>query len=281
MPVPPGRNDPPAFRANLAALGARLARTRIPDADGKRRRRRLALAGAVAAGLVILLFVLALDARSVAWGPALPPALATFFALATRLGESPWQLIPTGVFALGLLFVDWRRVRRRLAAAWIELGCLAAFYLLAIAASGMATNLVKWTVGRSRPVRFAEDGVLTLSPISFGFEHVSFPSGHTTTATAAATALALILGARPPVVMLAFLYVLTIGLSRVMVGVHFPSDLVAGMFVGGTVTFALAHWLGARGVVFQGRADGTLLPKTIALRRQLRRRRHRADTRPA
>lgn len=104
----------------------------------------------------------------------------------------------------------------------------------------------------------------------------AFPSGHTTTAAAAATALALILGARPPVVALAIVYVLTIGLSRVMVGAHFPSDLAAGMFVGGTVTFLLAHWLGARGVVFQGQADGTLLPRTIALRRRLC---HRPDTR--
>jgi undecaprenyl-diphosphatase len=278
--VPPGQNDLPAFRSNLAALGARLRRTRIPDADGRRRRRRLVLAGAVVTGLVILLFVLALDAHSVRWGGALPPALATFFALVTRLGESPWQLIPTGVFAVGLLFVDWRRVGRRTAAAWIELGSIAAFYFLAIAASGMVTNLVKWTVGRSRPVRFDEDGVLTLSPISFGFEHVSFPSGHTTTAAAAATALALILGARPPVVVIAFLYVVMIGLSRVMVGVHFPSDLAAGLFVGGTVTFLLAHWFGARGVVFQGRADGTLLPKTVALRRLRRPRRHPPDTRP-
>ena len=272
MPVPSGRNELPAFRNNLAALGARLARTRIPDAGGRRRRRRLVLAGGLVTGVVIVVFVLALDAHSVRWGPALPPVLATFFALVTRLGESPWQLIPTGVFAIGLLFVDWRRVRGRAAAAWIELVGIAAFYFMAIATSGMVTNVIKWTVGRSRPLRFDEDGVLTLSPISFGFEHVSFPSGHTTTAAAAATALALILGAQPPVVALAILYVLTIGLSRVMVGVHFPSDLAAGMFVGGTVTVLLAHWLGARGIVFQGQSDGTLLPKTVALRRLLRRR---------
>ena len=55
-----------------------------------------------------------------------------------------------------------------------------AFLFLLYETMGIVTNLVKWTVGRSRPLRFDDDGVLTLSPISFGFEHVSFPSGHTT-----------------------------------------------------------------------------------------------------
>jgi len=251
---------------NLAAVARRLQRVRTPDSNRARRQRRV-LAGGVLTVLAIVLFVLAIDAHSVRWGGALPPAAASFFALVTHLGESPWQLIPTGLFAVALLFVDWRRVGRRTATAWIELGCLAAFYFAAIAASGMVTNLVKWSFGRSRPLRFEEDGVLTFNPISFGFEHVSFPSGHTTTAAAAATALALILGARPAVVAIPILYVLTIGLSRVMVGAHFPSDLVAGMFVGTTVTFLLAHWLAARGVVFQGRADGTLMPRTVAIRR--------------
>ncbi len=196
-----------------------------------------------------------------------PVEAASFFALVTRLGESPWQLWPTGLFALALLFVDWRRVGRRTAAAWIELGCLVGYYFTSIAAAGMVTNAIKWTVGRSRPLRFAEDGVLTLSPISFGFEHVSFPSGHTTTAAAGATALVLILGARPGFVATAVLYVLTIGLSRMMVGAHYPSDVVAGMFVGATSAFLLAHWLAVRGVVFQGRPDGTLMPRTLAIRR--------------
>ena len=40
----------------------------------------------------------------------------------TRFGKSDWLLIPSGVFCVALLFADWSRAGRRVAAAWIEVG---------------------------------------------------------------------------------------------------------------------------------------------------------------
>ena len=55
-------------------------------------------------------------------------------------------------------------------------------------------------------------------------------------------------------------------LSRVVVKAHFPSDVIAGIFVGTAFTFALAHFLGRTGVAFQVQADGSLFARTTVFR---------------
>jgi undecaprenyl-diphosphatase len=265
-PLPAQRNP---VAANLDGLRRMLARDREPDrATGARRRRRLVLAGAALTAIVVFLLVMTLDWHSVAWWEGLSRRSRRVFQAITRFGQSDWLLIPSGAFALALLMADWQRTGRRVAAAWIELGNLVAFFFLAIAASGMTTNLLKWTIGRARPILFKIEGVLSLSPISFHYEQVSFPSGHTTTAAALAMALVLIFRARPVVFVLAAVFAVSIAVSRVGVRAHFPSDVVAGFFVGTAVTFLFAHFLGRRGIAFQRQADGSLMPKTAAMRRQ-------------
>ncbi|MEC8880451.1 MAG: phosphatase PAP2 family protein [Pseudomonadota bacterium] len=57
----------------------------------------------------------------------------------------------------------------------------------------------------------------------------SFPSGH----TAAAFVMATLLGIFYPVVAtLALAFALLVGLSRVLLGVHYPSDIAAGALLG-------------------------------------------------
>jgi undecaprenyl-diphosphatase len=265
-PLPAQRNP---VAANLDGLRRMLDRDREPDrATGARRRRRLVLAGAAVTAVLIFALLLTLDGQSVAWWEGLSRRSRRVFQMITRFGQSDWLLIPSGAFALALLMADWQRTGRRVAASWIEIGNLVAFFFLAIAASGMVTNLLKWTIGRARPILFKIEGVFSLSPISFHYEQVSFPSGHTTTAAALAMALVLIFRGRPVVFVLAAVFAVSIAVSRVGVRAHFPSDVVAGFYVGTAVTFLLAHFLGRRGIAFQRQADGTLMPKTAAIRHQ-------------
>lgn len=73
----------------------------------------------------------------------------------------------------------------------------------------------------------------------------SFPSGHTSTAFATATSLSL---AFPKwyVIAPSFAYAGAVGYSRMYLGVHYPSDVLAGAVIGAGsafLTFKLQHWL--------------------------------------
>jgi membrane-associated phospholipid phosphatase len=77
-------------------------------------------------------------------------------------------------------------------------------------------------------------------PLVPRLEHVtgsSFPSGHATESTAVALALVLLLGRRPrrervAAALAATLLVAAIAASRVYLGVHYPTDVAAGIILG-------------------------------------------------
>lgn len=113
-----------------------------------------------------------------------------------------------------------------------------------------ATILVSWAlalglkhvVGRGRPV--VEDAV-SLAP---GF---SFPSGHVSNITTVVTALLVLLwpltgrGARVWACAAAGVLVLVTAADRVLLGVHYPSDTLAGVAFG--VAVVLGSWWGYTG----------------------------------
>ena len=78
---------------------------------------------------------------------------------------------------------------------------------------------------------------------------LSFPSGHSANAMVTYVAMALILartpGPRKPWMIAALLLTALIGISRVMLGVHWPSDVVAGWSFGFLWALLLA-WLANR-----------------------------------
>jgi undecaprenyl-diphosphatase len=95
-------------------------------------------------------------------------------------------------------------------------------------ATQLATSAVKVVTDRPRP---SVDPAVAL-PVSD-----AFPSGHASTAVAAFCLLAL-LEPRRWALPLAVALALAIGLSRIALGVHWTSDVVAGWLLGAAFAFA-------------------------------------------
>lgn len=96
-----------------------------------------------------------------------------------------------------------------------------AFWTLLL--SHLVVQLVKRTVGRPRPSRGLSIEALVAEPDRF-----SFPSGH----SAAAMSVALMYGiAFPALAPLLLPIALLVGFSRVVLGVHYPGDVIVGQAI--------------------------------------------------
>ncbi|MGK0393851.1 MAG: undecaprenyl-diphosphatase [Alcanivorax borkumensis] len=85
--------------------------------------------------------------------------------------------------------------------------------------------LLKHLIKRPRPA----DALESLSAFIQPADRFSFPSGHTAAAFVMASLLCVFY---PPVIALALGLALMVGLSRVLLGVHYPSDIFAGAALG-------------------------------------------------
>ncbi len=96
---------------------------------------------------------------------------------------------------------------------------------------------LKNSLKRPRPPQ-AVPGLRSLITASDQF---SFPSGHSSGAFLLATALVLVYGG--PVLAM-YLWAAGVGLSRVLLGVHFPGDILAGALMGSGIALFTAAQLG-------------------------------------
>jgi membrane-associated phospholipid phosphatase len=95
-----------------------------------------------------------------------------------------------------------------------------------MALSTVTTMILKNSIRRQRP--FAVDSLITKAGSGGGY---SFPSGHTSQAFSIATSL-IIAYPKWYVVVPAYLWAGTVSYSRMYLGVHYPSDIIAGAIVG-------------------------------------------------
>lgn len=143
--------------------------------------------------------------------------LDVFVGLFTRLGDGGIFLILVALFLM--LFKKSRK---------FGLGMLGGIIIGAV-----FTNLtIKNVVARPRPYNYLQ--IFRDWWISAGQSiesEYSFPSGHTTAAMASMTPLFLFLNKKKS--WLVFLFVIALGASRNYLMVHYPSDILGGIIVGG------------------------------------------------
>lgn len=112
---------------------------------------------------------------------------------------------------------------------------------IAIGLNILLTTGLKYTINRKRPYdQYPNDIVKRTDTGPY-----SFPSGHTSSAFAAATALTLSTK-KWYVAVPSYAYACAVGYSRMRLGVHFPSDVLGGMIVGigsSLLVFQVDKWL--------------------------------------
>jgi undecaprenyl-diphosphatase len=146
------------------------------------------------------------------------PALLTIATFVTNAGS------PASIDIVTVLVAGWLLYRRRMSAA---------VYLVAtrLVELGIETA-VKNLVGRPRPA--LPDPVAHASSFSF-------PSGHTGGTAVLCVALLMLATHRPraPWAALATVAIISVATSRVLLGVHYPSDVIGGALLGITCALML------------------------------------------
>ncbi|SQG00597.1 DedA:phosphoesterase [Paucimonas lemoignei] len=138
--------------------------------------------------------------------------LDQFVIVVTGLGDFRTQLYAAALLLVLLLITrQWRH---------------AAFALIATLGTALANGSMKWVFARARPE-------VLLEPLTT----YSMPSGHSSASFAFFITLAVLAGRGQPVrlrltwLMLGGMPAISIAMSRVYLGVHWPTDVLAGMFL--------------------------------------------------
>jgi membrane-associated phospholipid phosphatase len=193
------------------------------------------IGGGLVVGLLAILVrgnetLASIDSSAANWGDAHASQLSTrMLYRVTDLGD--WPIVP--LLGVAILLYEWRRAPSRY---------LLPFLLVVFLGDKLVTNGIKDLVDRARP---------TLNPIAETLGP-SFPSGHSSTAASFYAALALILARRRSARVRALLaggagaIAIAVASSRVLLDVHWLSDVTAGVLLGWA-------WFALCAVAFGGR----------------------------
>ena len=204
-----------------AALNA-YARLRKPDWAEHLTRRRLSVLGIltlVVGGVKVIEDVVAKESgpvdEAILWfvRDHVPSVLTGFFGVVTLSGSARF-LVPVTTAAVMALLIARRRFEALLLGSSLITATLVVYALKAI-------------VGRTRPELWETQW----------YWGSSFPSGHTLSTAAFSTAAALCLARRWPrsgtaAMLVATLWTGLVAISRLVLGVHWPSDVLAAVCLG-------------------------------------------------
>ncbi|HEX4077464.1 MAG TPA: phosphatase PAP2 family protein [Rhizomicrobium sp.] len=173
----------------------------------------------------------------------LSPRIYHVFGIITQFGESTGYLIVC-VVAFAIFYFRRSPSRRY---SW-----LAAFIFVNVAISGIVVDVIKVIFGRARPKLLFSEGLYGFTWLGSGPDRWSFPSGHVATVTALALSLTVIWPRWWPVWWLPALLVVA---SRVIIGAHYPSDLIGAFYVALLIFWVTRAGFNRCGIAIHGRSN--------------------------
>ena len=152
-----------------------------------------------------------------------------FFRLITVVGDATWWLI---IFVLGLsitilgLKFD---VTKTHTATLQRYQSIFWYLILSCLISGVLHHILKILIGRFRPRYLFSQDLYGFSPLNFDIAMNSFPSGHSQTIFSICMCLSIIY---PRYLTFFLLLAVMVGISRIVLLAHFPSDVIFGAYLG-------------------------------------------------
>lgn len=231
------------FRHNLSANRAFLnKRLKIRPAMPRVRGIRYFLL----VGVAVLLAAIVLDLPVGNYRSQWPDDVRYWAYRLTDIGQSAWILVPTGVLVIIGYGLNWQHFSSRTRLTLAKWMSACAYIFLSVGVSGLIAAILKRLIGRARPVHFDEIGAFAFQPLSDA-SYASFPSGHSTTAGALFAAIAIFFPAlRIPALILG----VWLGFTRILVGAHYPSDVIAGLAFGAWYAYFSALVFARYGFIF-------------------------------
>ena len=220
---------------------------------------------AIVALVVIIVGVYFLDTSLTVSARAWPQGLRDLMEQVTRYGETDWIIIPTAIFCVvfALLALIMRTRLQKLA--MLQMLHTFGFILIGVGLPSLVATIIKRVIGRARPELLETLGNFSFQPGLVDWTHQSFPSGHATTALALAFVIGFLSRRWFPVMLL---FGIVVALSRIVVGAHYPTDVIGGAAVGIFGAYAVRAFFAARGWGFEYRTDGGIrLRELSAVRR--------------
>lgn len=248
----------PMFAASLAARSASNLRSTMTILQ-KRRKNRLpvypALGWKIPFFLVLaaLVSALAIDIPLAQLRQQWPSGLGQAAQFTTAIGLSGWYLFPAVFVLLAVNLTDWHGRSRRQLLILYNWTSLATFVLISVGIPGVTVNIIKRLIGRARPEFFNEHGAFGFDPFTLGPHFASFPSGHATTVGSVAGILLLLFPAARYASVPVAIWLAT---TRVIVGAHHPSDIVAGLALGFFMAIGAGVFMARMGYIFRQNISG-------------------------
>ena len=167
------------------------------------------------------------------------------FRTVTHVGHSAiWYGLAAGGFA-GTLFLGHRMQVDVERWTWRRRARSFLFMAMSMLASGTLVNALKLGFGRYRPRFLFDDGTAGFAPFALTLDDCAFPSGHTQSIVAAATALAILF---PRLTVLMTVLAVLVAASRFLTTVHFVSDVIAGAYVGLATALVMRRYFERTGI---------------------------------